>query len=405
MRKVLKPILSRQTGRVSSWNGILSPKLQMAFFSSSRIACFQSKDLIIEKSTVKKPKVAKEKLIFGKTTTDHMLTVNWSRTDGWKAPQIRPYGPLGIDPASSVYHYAIECFEGMKAYLDKQGKIRLFRPEKNMERFNSSCKRVALPAFPGDQLLASIKELLKIEKEWIPEGRGYSMYIRPTAIGTEPSLGVGPSHHSMIFVLLSPVGPYYPEGFKPVKLLADEKYVRAWPGGTGAFKVGLNYGSTIAPQLEAVSRGFTQILWLFKDQVTEVGTMNLFVHWINEKGKEELNTPPLDGTILPGVTRDSILQIAKDKLKINVAERSFTIHELIKALQEGRVKEVFGAGTAAIVAPVKSISYVGKDYSVPLDPSNPDAGAGPLAAKLAQIILDIQYGENSHGFDNWSVVV
>jgi len=293
----------------------------------------------------------------------------------------------------------------MKAYVDDKKKIRLFRPEMNYQRFKTSCQRLALPDFPQEGLAKCLEALLKTDRDWIPEGRGYSLYIRPTAIGTENSLGVGPSHHSKLFIVLSPVGPYYPEGFKAIKLYADKKHIRAWPGGTGAYKIGANYGSTIGPQLEAVSKGYTQILWLLDDKITEVGTMNIFVHWINEKGEEELVSPPLDGTILPGVTRDSILKIAKQKFSFKTSERSLTMQSVVKAIQEKRIKEIFGAGTAAIVAPVKAISYEGKEYTVPLDPSNPDAAIGPLANKLFNIILDIQYGTNDHGFKDWSYVV
>jgi branched-chain amino acid aminotransferase len=167
-----------------------------------------------------------------------MLTVDWDSEKGWHQPAIVPHGPLKIDPAAPVLHYAIECFEGMKAYVDKQNKVRLFRPDKNMERLNRSTTRLALPTVNGNQLLECLKKLLKVDKSWIPNERGYSLYIRPTVIGNSPSLGVGASNHALLYIILAPVGPYYPEGFKPVKLLADERYVRAWPGGTGDAKIG-----------------------------------------------------------------------------------------------------------------------------------------------------------------------
>lgn len=360
----------------------------------------QSSALQQKLTTNGKPKPANKDLVFGKEFSDHMLEVHWTREKGWGAPLISPYHKLELDPACNVLHYSLECFEGMKAYRDKNNKIRLFRPDKNMDRLLRSSQRLALPSFDKDELLNCIKSLLKVDKEWIPNEKGYSLYIRPTCIGTQASLGVGPSNSAMIFVICSPVGPYYKTGFNPVKLLADTRYARAWPGGTGDAKVGANYAPTIVPQLDAMKHGCSQVLWLFGDnhQVTEVGTMNLFMFWKNEAGENELITAPLDGTILHGVTRASILELARSWGEFKVTEKPFTMSQIEAAAREKRIYEMFGAGTAAIVSPVSGISYQGRDINIPLELGN----SGKLTKRFMDTILGIQYGEIP---SDWSVVV
>ncbi|EGG20728.1 branched-chain amino acid aminotransferase [Cavenderia fasciculata] len=357
--------------------------------------------LIVEKTKAPLAKPAdKSKLVFGKEFSDHMAEVEWDSEKGWSTPKISAYHNLSLPPSASVFHYAIECFEGMKAYKDAQGNVRLFRPMANMERFQRSAERLCLPAFDKEAVIELIKKLVLIDKDWIPEGKGFSLYLRPTMIATQKSLGVGASSSALMFVIASPVGPYYPEGFKPVRLLADDRYIRAWIGGSGAYKLGSNYAPTIFPQLDAAKKGYQQVLWLLNDQITEVGTMNMFVFWKNNQGELELITPPLtDGTILPGVTRDSILQLAAKWGEFKVSERAFTMSELARAIKEGRVKEAFGAGTAAIVSPIKSISYKGEEYPIPIDAAK---GAGPLTSRIADTIMGIQYGEIE---SDWSVLV
>lgn len=351
-----------------------------------------------------KSKLPKEELVFGKTFTDHMLRCPWSEGSGWHAPIIQPYGPLAIDPATAVLHYAIECFEGLKAYRGPKGEVRVFRADMNMQRMNNSMSRLQLPTFDGDALLDLIGKLIAVDKDWVPEGDGYSLYIRPTGISTEATLGVGPTRSAEIFVICSPVGPYYPEGFKPVTLYATNKYQRAWPGGTGNTKIGGNYSPTILPQAEANEKGFTQVLWLYGDhkQVTEVGTMNFFVLWVNEEGEKELVTAALDGTILPGVTRDSILTLARQWGDFKVTERTFTFDDVARSVEEGRMLEAFGAGTAAVVSPVRHIHHDGKGYDIPLDPADPNAGAGPVTTRAWKELLDIQYGRIE---SEWSMVI
>jgi len=286
----------------------------------------------------------------------------------------------------------------MKAYKDAKGNLRLFRPMENMARMNTSATRMCMPGFDGKEFLDCIKQLIKIDQDWIPAGKGYSLYIRPTMIATEALLGVHPPESVMLFCIMSPVGPYYKTGFKPVALYADPVNVRAWPGGTGGYKIGANYAPTILPALEAANKGYQQILWLNGENITEVGTMNLFCFWKNKQGEKELITADLDGSILPGVTRKSILELAREWKEFKVTERQWTMTELISALKENRVIEMFGAGTAAIVSPVHKLNYKGVDYAVPCK----DGKAGELATRCMDTIMAIQYGEMEHP---WSVVI
>ncbi|CRK44426.1 hypothetical protein BN1723_016334, partial [Verticillium longisporum] len=284
--------------------------------------------------------------------------------------QIIPYQNLSLDPATCVFHYAFECFEGMKAYKDKAGKIRLFRPDKNMARLNKSSARIALPTFEPTAMIELISKVVRTDERFIPSERGYSLYLRPTMIGTQKTLGVNAPGSALLYVIASPVGPYYPTGFKAITLEATDYAVRAWPGGVGDKKLGANYAPCIVPQQEAESRGHQQNLWLFGQEefVTEVGSMNMFVALKNkETGQNELVTAPLDGTILEGVTRDSVLSLAREKLVPEgwlVSERKYTMKELDEAAQEGRLIEAFGSGTAAIISPVRSIAWKGKTVVV-----------------------------------------
>ncbi|KAK1925683.1 putative branched-chain-amino-acid aminotransferase 2 [Papiliotrema laurentii] len=358
--------------------------------------------LKVEKNTKPKTRPPSSKLVFGHTFTDHMLTIPWSTATGWGTPEIKPYGPLELDPSSTVFHYAFTLFEGMKAYRQEDGTVRLFRPDKNMARMNKT--------FDGEQLTELIKKLVVLDSEWIPKEKGYSLYIRPTLIGTQNALGVGPSSDALLFVICSPVGPYYASGFKPVQLLATTKYVRAAPGGTGGYKLGANYAPGVVPQAEAAKEGYSQNLWLLGDEhmLTEVGTMNLFVAIEQPDGTVELVTPPLDDIVLPGVTRDSVLELARahargeQKIpglpeKLKVTERKMVMKELTEAEKNGTLREVFGTGTAAIVSPVDKIGYEGRDIVIPTGP----AGLGPIAKGVLDTIVGIQTGEIEH---EWSVV-
>ncbi|KAK6582462.1 hypothetical protein PZA11_004870 [Diplocarpon coronariae] len=360
--------------------------------------------LSITKTTTPKELVPQNELVFGRTFTDHMLSLEWTASTGWLPPRITPYQNLSLDPASCVFHYAFECFEGMKTYKDSKGQVRLFRPHNNMSRMNKSSARIALPTFDHSAMIQLISKFVQMEERFIPSQKGYSLYLRPTMIGTQRTLGVGPPGSALLYVIASPVGPYYPTGFKAISLEATDYAVRAWPGGVGDKKLGANYAPCIVPQMEAASRGFHQNLWLFGEEeyVTEVGTMNMFAAIKNkETGQNELITAPLDGTILEGVTRDSVLALARERLTSEgwiITERKYTMRELADAANEGRLLEAFGAGTAAIVSPIRNISWKGDlvDCGLKIDE------AGPVASKMKDWIEAIQYGDEEH---EWSYVV
>ncbi|KAE8270775.1 hypothetical protein A4X09_0g1565 [Tilletia walkeri] len=362
-------------------------------------------------------------LVFGQSFAPHMLTVSWTSTTGWAAPRIHPYAPFSLDPSSVIFHYAPTLFEGMKAYKDVNGRVRLFRPDMNMKRMNSSAAALALPQFNGVELTKLIKQLVAIDANWVPSAPGYSLYVRPTLIGTQAALGVAPSSEALLFVISSPVGPYYRTGFKPVALEADPTRVRAWPGGHGQYKLGANYAPGIRSQMSAATRGYQQNLWLFRnrlagdeneeDWLTEVGTMNMFVALTRKDGVTELVTPPLNGMILPGVTRDSILALTRDHAagksafplegmpspdKFVVSEREINMREIIEARDEGRLLEMFGAGTAAVVSPVCRLGYLDEQIEIPVGKD----GCGPVAKAMLDAITKIQIGQVDHP---WSVPI
>ncbi|KAI5467735.1 aminotransferase [Mariannaea sp. PMI_226] len=372
--------------------------------STSKPRPLEPSKLIINKTSEPKPLSKHEDLVFGREFTDHMLTIEWTKEGGWAEPKISPYQNLSLDPATCVFHYAFECFEGMKAYKDKKGQVRLFRPDKNMARLNKSSARIALPTFDSDSLIELISKFAQLDSRFIPDKRGYSLYLRPTMIGTQKTLGVGAPGSALLFVIASPVGPYYPTGFKAVSLEATDYAVRAWPGGVGDKKLGANYAPCIVPQLEAASRGFQQNLWLFGEEeyVTEVGTMNMFAAIKDKKtGQKELVTAPLDGTILEGVTRDSVLALARERLAPEgwkISERKYTMKELAEASSEGRLIEAFGAGTAAIVSPIRNISWKGNLINCGLAENEE---SGEIALKMKEWMEAIQYGDEEH---EWSYI-
>lgn len=369
-------------------------------FSSMR-ANYSSLDaskLVTNQVAQRKQLPSNDQLVFGRTFTDHMLMIEWTENDGWLDPRIVPYGPLDLDPAAVVLHYAFECFEGMKAFKDESGNVRMFRPEMNMQRLNSSAERICLPTFDNTQMVELLKKFVTLEKDLIPNQKGFSLYLRPTLIGTQAGLGVGTPNRALLYVIASPVGPYYPTGFKAVRLEATDYAVRAWPGGVGNKKLGANYAPCILPQKQAAAKGYQQNLWLFgpEHNVTEVGTMNAFFVFKHGNGAKELVTAPLDGTILEGITRDSILELARQRLDPNewiVSERYCTIHEIKDAADSGNLVEAFGAGTAAVVSPIKAIGWRGEDINVPLQEGKE---AGELTETIAKWVQDIQYGVDDH---------
>jgi len=302
---------SRLRGEAASSSAVKAlTREQYRLISSSSLIIERNQDTSRFSSMPKK-----EDLQFGNTFSDHMLTIKWNSDTKWDRPHIIPYQNLNISPAASALHYGLECFEGMKAYksLSDPTSLRLFRPELNMQRLTNSMERLHMSTddLHTEELISCIKELVTLDQNWIPHGEGYSLYLRPTVISTTPYLGVAAPTEMLLYVIASPVGPYYKSGFNPVRLTSDTADVRAWPGGTGNSKLGGNYGPTIKASAEAAERGYDQVLWLFgeHDEITEVGAMNVFFLLENYiTGRRELVTPPLDrGDILPGVTRRSIL--------------------------------------------------------------------------------------------------
>ena len=332
-----------------------------------------------------KQKVADEtQLGFGKIFTDRMLIVEWKAGEGWVDGRIEPYGPFSLDPSALVLHYAQEIFEGLKAYRWADGTIALFRPEMNARRFNTSAERMCMPAVPEEIFLNGIQELVRLEKDWVPSSEGTSLYIRPTMIAVEPVLGVKPSDHYYFYVILSPVGAYYASGFNPVKILVEDRYVRAAEGGTGEAKTGGNYASSLRAALEAKKKGYDQVLWLDGSKrrfIEEVGAMNMLFAY-----GDHVVTAPLTGTILNGITRDSVLKLA-GKLGFTVEERQIDVDELMADIRSGKITEAFGSGTAAVITPVGALCF--KDECTTIG----DGGVGRLTRKLYDTLTGIQNGK------------
>jgi branched-chain amino acid aminotransferase len=342
-----------------------------------------------------KPRPDEKSLGFGRFFTDHMLVARYDEGKGWHEARIVPYGPLQLDPAAAVLHYGQELFEGMKAYRGKDGAIRLFRPEENCRRMAEGAARLCIPPLPPEQMLEMIVELLEVEKDWVPHSEGTALYIRPTLIATEPFLGVRPSRSYLFFVILSPVGAYYAEGFDPVKIWVEPKFSRAARGGLGAVKAGANYAASLLASEQAKAKGYAQVLWLDASEhrwLEEVGTMNLFL-----RIGDEVVTPPLGGSILPGITRDSVIRLLQH-WKIPVAERPIAIDEVREAHARGTLTEVFGTGTAAVISPVKELCY--KDEALQVG----NGEMGELSRRLYDTITGIQYGEIPDPF-GWTRVV
>ncbi|PHH58462.1 hypothetical protein CDD81_5754 [Ophiocordyceps australis] len=344
-------------------------------------------------------------LEFGSFCTDNMLSIKWHRNAGWYQPTIKPYRKILLQPAASVLQYAFTCFEGLKAYKGTDGRVRLFRPELNAQRFLKSAQRLGLPSFDPVEFLKLIHRLVSLEHGEVPEKRGSALYLRPVLFGTSSSLLVNTPSSARMLTMCSPVGPYHATGFKPIALEATSSAVRAWPGGVGDMKLGANYAPTAVPQRDAASRGYQQNLWLFgeQDYITEAGTMNFFVAIRNkETGQNELITPPLDGLILEGITRLSILELARQRLvpeNWKVLERRITMKEVEDAAKEGRLLEAFATGTAAVICPLESISWQNKKIACGLAK---DDKAGPITQRLKDLIEGIQFGDEEH---SWAQVV
>jgi branched-chain amino acid aminotransferase len=341
------------------------------------------KEIKVYRTSNPKQKPDYSNLGFGKYFTDHMFLMDYSSGSGWHDPRIVPYGPLPLDPAAMVLHYAQETFEGMKAYRSGDGRTLLFRPWDNFRRLNSSDNRLCIPPIDVDFAVEAVKTLLRVDMDWMPEEAGTSMYIRPFVIATEPHLGVRASNNYLFVIILSPVAAYYPGGMAPVKIYVEDEDVRTVRGGTGEAKAGGNYAATIRAQIRATEKGYTQVLWLdgvHRKYIEEVGTMNVFFHI-----DDTVVTPVLSGSILPGITRKSCLEILRS-WSIPCEERLISVDELKAALRSGRVREAFGTGTAAVISPIGQLAFGDETYDI-------NSGAtGPVAQKLYDELTGIQWG-------------
>jgi branched-chain amino acid aminotransferase len=326
---------------------------------------------------------------FGDIFTDHMFLMDYESGKGWFNPRIVPYGSLSIDPAAMAIHYGQEIFEGLKAYYGQDGGIYLFRSKRNFIRFNQSAARVCMPEVDIDLTMEGMNKLILLDREWVPRNPGTSLYIRPTMLATEPHLGVRPANNYLCFIIIGPVGAYYKEGLNPVKIYVEDKYIRAAAGGTGEAKTAGNYAASLLAAEEAKAKGFTQVMWLDASErryIEEVGTMNMF--FVID---DEIITAPLTGSILPGITRDSVIHIVK-AWGMKISERSLSIDDVISAAKDGRLKEAFGTGTAAVISPVGQITYKGEDHIVA------GGNMGELSQRLYNEIVDIQYAKKKDPF-------
>ncbi len=333
---------------------------------------------------------------FGRYFTDHMFLMNYDEGKGWHDARIVPYAPFELDPSCMVFHYAQEMFEGLKAYMTKEGKIQLFRPDKNIERMHNTNERLCIPQIPNEDVLQAIEETVLFDRDWIPTKVGTSLYIRPFIIATDPQLGVHPSHSYIFCIILSPVAAYYAEGINPVKIFIEHDYVRAVKGGTGFAKVGGNYASSLKGQEKAAKLGYSQVLWLdgiYRKYIDEVGAMNVFFVI-----GDEVVTPSLaDGSILPGVTRASCIELLRHK-GYKVSERRISVEELYEAYDKGELKEAFGTGTAAVISPIGSLDDENKKALIN------NGEIGPISQMLYDTLTGIQWGNLPDEF-GWTRVI
>ena len=338
----------------------------------------------IQKASVLKPKPADADLKFGTQFTDHMFNMDYDRGKKWHNPRIEPYGPIQMDPSTMVLHYGQSVFEGLKAYRTGSGALQLFRPKDNFSRLNRSCRQMCIPELDEAFLYDALKQLLNLEKDWVPKSPETSLYIRPTVISTDPYLGVRASDTYRFFIILCPVGVYYPEGFNPVKIWVTPDHVRTVKGGMGEAKTAGNYAASLYAGEEAHHCGYTQVLWLDgveRKYVEEVGSMNIF--FVID---DQIITPELTGSILPGITRDSVIRLAKH-WNLPVSERKISIDEVFEAHSKGILQEVFGTGTAAVISPVGELKYNDRNIHIG------NGKVGPVAHRLFTTLMDLQYGK------------
>ncbi|TDL31926.1 branched-chain amino acid aminotransferase [Jeotgalibacillus sp. S-D1] len=342
-----------------------------------------------------KQKPSKDQIPFGRTFTDHMFIMDYETEKGWYDPRIIPYAPLTLDPAAMIFHYGQTVFEGLKAYKTQENSILMFRPEKNLQRLNLSSERLRIPKIDEEQVMGYLKELIRLEKDWVPSTPGTSLYIRPFIIATESNLAVAPSESYKFMIILSPVGSYFPGGIEPVVINVEDQFTRAVKGGTGMAKTAGNYSSGYQAQANAKEAGNADVLWLdgvHKKYIEEVGSMNIFF-----KINGEVVTPELNGSILKGITRMSIIELL-NKWNIPVAERKVSIDELYQAYENGQLEEVFGTGTAAVISPVGELNWLGRKMVI----NNHEIGE--LSQRLYDTITGIQQG-NLEDTQEWTVEV
>ena len=352
-------------------------------------------EIKIELTKNPKEKPSEDSLGFGHYFTDHMFIMDYTEGKGWHDPRIVPYQPITLEPSSMVFHYGQTVFEGLKAYRTADGEVQLFRPDANFKRLNHSNERLVIPAVDEELALEALKKLVDIDRDWVPSAPGTSLYIRPFIIATEPFLGVHPSRNYLFMIIMSPSGSYYKGGIDPVKIMVEERFVRAVVGGTGEAKTGGNYSSSLIGQVIAEEQGYAQTLWLDGKEnryIEEVGSMNIFF-----KINGTVITPALTGSILPGITRDSMIKVLKSK-NIPVEERRITIEEVVEASQNGTLEEVFGTGTAAVISPVGELKYL--DHKIIIN----DGKIGEVSQMLYDTLTGIQYGKLEDPF-GWIVRV
>jgi len=356
-----------------------------------------SLNIEISKTTTPKTRPAPDtELGFGRVFTDHMFRMDWEAGKGWFEPAIQPYGPLGIDPAAGAFHYGQAMFEGLKCFRRTDGSLAMFRPEKHAQRMATGAPRLCMPVLPPEDMLQAAMALVKIDADWVPAKEGTALYLRPTMVASEAFLGVRPANKYVFFIIASAVGSYYGgKGLKPVRIFVEVQQVRACRGGLGGVKAGANYVASLNAAQRAKKEGYDQVLWLdgqTHELLEEVGTMNLFA-----VVGDSLVTPPLSDSILPGVTRDSVLALAKD-LGLKAEERPISMKELKVASQRGTLKEVFGTGTAAVISPVGELALTDEKLVIN------NGEVGPIATKLYEEITGIQRGTkpDTHG---WMVPV
>jgi branched-chain amino acid aminotransferase len=354
-------------------------------------------DFEIHPSQARVPVTERERILaapgFGQVFTDHMITLRWSAGRGWHDGKLEPYGPFALDPATAVFHYAQELFEGLKAYRQDSGSIVMFRPQANAARFNAGARRMAMPELPEETFLRALELLVAQDKNWIPQGEGNSLYLRPFMIATQRGLGVNhPSDSYLFCVIASPAASYFGPG-KTVKVWLSEDYTRAAPGGTGAVKCGGNYAASFAPQQQAVEHGCDQVVYLdaaSREWVEEMGSNNLYFVY-GSGASARLVTPELTGTLLPGITRDSLLRLAPT-LGLPVEEGRVSLTQWREDSASGELTEVFGCGTAAVVTPIGAVDGTSGGWTIG------DGTPGPVTKRLKAELMDIQYGRKPDPF-------